>query len=62
MDEETSMTDPDLLETTPVPIVAPAGAACDADAPAGTHWSEWTTDVSVAEPATDGAETNAMPW
>lgn len=43
--EETSLTDADLTET--APIVAPAGAACDADAPPGTTWSEWTTYVFV---------------
>lgn len=38
------LNDPDLLSS-PLPAEGGSAATCDADAPAGTDWGEWTTTV-----------------
>jgi hypothetical protein len=45
MQEVPDLDDPDLRSTPPAE--ADPAAACDADHPAGTDWSEWTTFVFV---------------
>jgi hypothetical protein len=42
------LNDPDLLSTPPAE--GGSSAACDADHPAGSDWSEWTTFVFVRKP------------
>jgi hypothetical protein len=48
MQEVPDLDDPDLRATPPAE--AGSAAACDADHPAGSDWSEWTTFVFVRKP------------
>jgi hypothetical protein len=45
MQEQPDLNDPDLRAT--LPAEADSAAACDADHPAGSDWSDWTTFVFV---------------
>lgn len=47
--EVPAMTDEDLTDSPP--IEAPAGAACDADAPPDADWSDWTIYIFVRRAA-----------